>query len=46
MLYSMTYRQLLEHASQLLKDGGIEEHMMYNTFNMGLGMVIAEAHIF
>ncbi|MBR5377427.1 MAG: phosphoribosylformylglycinamidine cyclo-ligase [Lachnospiraceae bacterium] len=23
------------------KDGGIEEHMMYNTFNMGLGMVLA-----
>ncbi len=23
------------------KDGGIEEHMMYNTFNMGLGMLLA-----
>ncbi|MCR5650673.1 MAG: phosphoribosylformylglycinamidine cyclo-ligase [Lachnospiraceae bacterium] len=23
------------------KDGGIEGHMMYNTFNMGLGMVLA-----
>ena len=23
------------------KNGNIEEHMMYNTFNMGLGMVIA-----
>ena len=22
-------------------DGGIEEHMMYNTYNMGLGMVLA-----
>ena len=22
-------------------DGDIEEHMMYNTFNMGLGMVLA-----
>ena len=25
----------------ILKNGNIEEHMMYNTFNMGLGMVIA-----
>ena len=25
----------------LSKDGDIEEHMMYNTFNMGLGMVVA-----
>ncbi len=25
----------------LQKKGGIEEHMMYNTFNMGLGMVLA-----
>ncbi len=23
------------------KDGGIDEHMMYNTYNMGLGMVLA-----
>ena len=23
------------------KNGNIEEHMMYNTFNMGLGMVVA-----
>ena len=23
------------------KDGGIEEHIMYNTYNMGLGMVLA-----
>ena len=22
-------------------DGDVEEHMMYNTFNMGLGMVLA-----
>ena len=22
-------------------DGDIEEHMMYNTFNMGLGMIVA-----
>ena len=27
--------------SMLAKDGGIEEHMMYNTYNMGLGMVLA-----
>ena len=25
----------------LAEDGNIEEHMMYNTFNMGLGMVVA-----
>jgi len=27
--------------SMLATDGGIEEKMMYNTFNMGLGMVLA-----
>ena len=25
----------------LAKKGNIEEHMMYNTFNMGVGMVLA-----
>ena len=25
----------------LQKRGGIDEHMMYNTFNMGIGMVLA-----
>ena len=25
----------------LSEDGDVEEHMMYNTFNMGLGMVLA-----
>ena len=25
----------------LAKDGGIEEQMMYNTYNMGIGMMIA-----
>ncbi len=25
----------------LAKEGGIEEHMMYNTYNMGIGMVLA-----
>ena len=25
----------------LSDDGDVEEHMMYNTFNMGLGMVLA-----
>ena len=25
----------------LSNDGDVEEHMMYNTFNMGLGMVLA-----
>jgi phosphoribosylformylglycinamidine cyclo-ligase len=25
----------------LSKDGNIEEHMMYNTYNMGIGMIIA-----
>ena len=25
----------------LQKDGNIEEHVMYNTFNMGIGMVLA-----
>ena len=25
----------------IAKEGNIESHMMYNTFNMGLGMVIA-----
>jgi phosphoribosylformylglycinamidine cyclo-ligase len=28
----------------LARDGNIEEQMMYNTFNMGLGMVIAVDH--
>jgi len=27
--------------TKLAKEGNIEEHMMYNTFNMGLGMVLA-----
>ena len=27
----------------LAKDGDIEEQMMYNTFNMGIGMVLAVA---
>ena len=27
--------------AMLQENGGIEEHMMYNTFNMGLGMVLA-----
>ena len=27
--------------SLMQKKGNIEEHMMYNTFNMGLGMVLA-----
>ena len=27
----------------LKKDGGIDEHVMYNTYNMGLGMVLAVA---
>ena len=25
----------------LAEDGKIEEHMMYNTYNMGLGMIVA-----
>ena len=25
----------------LAKEGDIEEQMMYNTFNMGLGMIVA-----
>ncbi len=25
----------------LAEDGNIEEHMMYNTFNMGIGLVLA-----
>ena len=25
----------------LATDGDIDEHMMYNTFNMGIGMVLA-----
>ena len=29
--------------SMMAKDGEIEEHMMYNTFNMGIGMVLAVA---
>ena len=28
-------------AAFLAKNGNIEEHMMYNTFNMGIGMVLA-----
>lgn len=32
---------MLPIFSMLAKDGNIEETMMYNTFNMGLGMVIA-----
>ena len=27
--------------NMLSVDGDVEEHMMYNTFNMGLGMVLA-----
>ena len=27
--------------NMLAKNGNIEEHMMYNTFNMGIGMVLA-----
>ena len=27
--------------AKLAKDGEIEEQMMYNTFNMGLGMILA-----
>ncbi|MCR5586747.1 MAG: phosphoribosylformylglycinamidine cyclo-ligase [Lachnospiraceae bacterium] len=27
----------------IAKEGNVEEHMMYNTFNMGLGMVLAVA---
>ena len=27
--------------SLLARQGGIDEHMMYNTFNMGLGMILA-----
>ena len=25
----------------LMREGKIEEHMMYNTYNMGIGMVMA-----
>lgn len=25
----------------LQEKGGIEEHMMYNTYNMGIGMIVA-----
>ena len=25
----------------LAKDGNIDEHMMYNTYNMGIGMMVA-----
>ena len=25
----------------LARDGGVEEHVMYNTYNMGIGMVLA-----
>ena len=31
----------LRFSNFLLKKGQIEERMMYNTFNMGLGMVVA-----
>ncbi len=27
--------------TKIAKEGNIEEHMMYNTFNMGLGMIVA-----
>ena len=33
--------EILPIFKMLQKDGNIEEHMMYNTYNMGLGMVIA-----
>ena len=29
----------------LSKDGDIAEHMMYNTFNMGVGMIIGVAPV-
>ena len=35
------YRLRMEEAAKLAKEGEIEEQMMYNTFNMGLGMVLA-----
>jgi len=33
--------EILPIFNMLAKDGNIEENIMYNTFNMGLGMVIA-----
>ncbi len=32
---------MLPIFDMLAKEGDIEEQMMYNTFNMGLGMVLA-----
>lgn len=32
---------ILPIFKMLSQDGAIEEHMMYNTFNMGIGMIIA-----
>lgn len=32
---------MLPIFKKLAKEGNIDEHMMYNTFNMGLGMVLA-----
>ena len=33
--------QAIKTAAMLAKKGDIEEHMMYNTYNMGIGMVVA-----
>ncbi len=33
--------RFLQFSTFLQRDGDIEEQMMYNTFNMGLGMVLA-----
>ena len=40
-LWKRTAIRYFQSSNFLLKKGKIEEKMMYNTFNMGLGMVVA-----
>ena len=40
---SKTAYEVPEIFRMLEKDGAVDEHVMYNTFNMGIGMVIAAA---
>ena len=41
LLLRRTAMRYLLYSECLLQDGDIEEKIMYNTFNMGIGMVLA-----
>ena len=40
-IFHVCLNPVLPIFDMLAKEGDIEEQMMYNTFNMGLGMVLA-----